>query len=133
MNGTPYMNSNEEQKPTIRISYVTMPIMAANFVTDEEGRNEITEQLLKMADAVFGEVITKLVHGAQTYCSLVGVEVEQMQGDQVQEIVKSIVNDPKYRVDTEGLTVQRVIDRDGNISDDPDRLKTIASSRSTDN
>ena len=124
--------SREEQlktEPTVYVSIVVFPLIAANFITDENGGNRIADSILDMMSQVLDATKSKIGAVASAYCDAAGIKLSQLSDERALEAVKKMLLSDKPL----GYPIRGVVGKDGEISFDKDLTDAVIKGERTDN
>lgn len=123
------MTQDQETKavPRIEIGIGVFPIMLTNFVTDQDGGNEVVKQLQLMHNTIMDETVAKIYSAVQMYCMMQGIDVVFLDGPDLMKHIRFMTEHPEL-TDVKGVYDQER----GEHNLDPDFLKHTASGRRTD-
>ena|SRR5689334_9323384 len=115
-------------KAKVSIGFYNLPIVRTNFMTGENGENDIVAKYMEFCQDVYREVNDKLVEAARAYFPPLGVSVEALTAAQVQDYTNQLAGKQ-----CPNKITTRVLNAEGKVIDDEHAVQAVISGKRLDN
>ena len=139
MSGIPYMKGTvmtdekkDDEVPTIQIGIAVMPVCLANYST-EDGKNTHVDNIMQMLDKVLNETSQKLLAASNLYCGVIGVKMETLNGNVLNQILQDAIKEGPIPSYEERVTKTGIVTDDNKCIFDQDYVAATSSGERTDN